>query len=64
MLSMTGMATFASEHHVLSKNQKSLTQIKLNNDCGFVTKRTQTEPAVVRYVCFSETKNPELVYQN
>ncbi|XP_042265880.1 uncharacterized protein LOC121896203 [Thunnus maccoyii] len=58
------MATFASEYRVLSKNQKSQACIKLKNDCGFITKRTRTEPAVVRYVRFSETKNPELFYQS
>ncbi len=39
-------------------------RLNLKNDFGFVAKRTQTEPAVVRYVQFSETKNPELFYQS
>ncbi|XP_042269742.1 uncharacterized protein LOC121898666 isoform X1 [Thunnus maccoyii] len=58
------MATFASEYRVLSKNEKSQASIKLKNDCGFITKRTRTDPAVVRYARFSETKNPELFYQS
>lgn len=58
------MATFASEYRVLSKNEKSKTPLKLNNGCGFITKRTRTKPAVVRYVRFSEDKNPEQFYQS
>lgn len=58
------MATFASEYHVLSKNEKSDNRFKLDNDLGFVMQRTRTQPAVVRYVRFSETKNPELFYQS
>ncbi|XP_077378697.1 uncharacterized protein LOC144019426 isoform X12 [Festucalex cinctus] len=58
------MATFASEYRVLSKNEKSKNRIKLNNDYGFITKRTRTKPAVVRYMRFSETKNPESFYQS
>ncbi len=58
------LATFASEYRVLCKNEKSQSPIKLKNDFGFVTKRTRTQPAVVRYVRFSETKNPELYYQS
>ncbi len=58
------LATFASEYRVLSKNEKSQSAIKLKNDFGFVIKRTRTQPAVVRYVRFSETKNPELYHQS
>ncbi|XP_031735608.1 uncharacterized protein LOC116401390 isoform X1 [Anarrhichthys ocellatus] len=58
------IVTFASEYRVLSKNEKSANRIKLNNDLGFVLKRTRSQPAVMRYVHFSETKNPELFYQS
>uniref|UniRef100_A0AAX7UK93 ATP-dependent DNA helicase n=1 Tax=Astatotilapia calliptera TaxID=8154 RepID=A0AAX7UK93_ASTCA len=58
------MATFASEYRVLSKSEKSTKPIQLNNRCGFVTKRTRSQPAVVRYARFSETKNAELFYHS
>lgn len=58
------LATFVSEYRVLSKNEKSQTPVKLNNNCGFITKRTRTQPAVVCYVRVSETKNSELFYQS
>ncbi|XP_074521382.1 uncharacterized protein LOC141787083 [Halichoeres trimaculatus] len=58
------LASFASEYRVLSKNEKSKSRIKLKNDCGFVMKRTRTQPAVIRYARFSETKNPELFYHS
>ncbi|XP_057683515.1 uncharacterized protein LOC130910330 [Corythoichthys intestinalis] len=58
------LATFASEYRILSKNEKSQIQIRLKNDCGFVTKRIRTQPAVVRYMRFSKTKNPELFYRS
>uniref|UniRef100_A0A671UFX1 ATP-dependent DNA helicase n=1 Tax=Sparus aurata TaxID=8175 RepID=A0A671UFX1_SPAAU len=58
------LATFASEYRVLSKSETAVKKVKLNNDCGFVMKRTRTQPAVVRYVRFSETKSPELFYQS
>lgn len=62
---MTYMAyVFTSEYHVLSKNEESQTKIIFNNDFGLITKRTLTQPAVVRYVHFSETKSPELFYQS
>lgn len=53
------LAKFASEYHILTKNERCKNPIKLNNGFGFVTKRTQTEPAVIRSVRFSETKDPE-----
>ncbi|XP_058472555.1 uncharacterized protein LOC131445864 [Solea solea] len=56
------IATFASEYRVLSKNENCKTKIALSNNCGFVTKRVRTEPAVVRYARFSVTKNPELFH--
>nr|XP_054591529.1 uncharacterized protein LOC129155826 [Nothobranchius furzeri] len=58
------LATFASEYRVLSKNEKCRNPIKLSNDLGFVTKRTRTKPAVVRYARFSETKDSEKFYQS
>ncbi len=58
------MAIFASEYRVLSKNEKSQNPLQLNNGCGFITKRTRTKPAVVRYVRFSEETNPEQFYQS
>uniref|UniRef100_A0A9J7WX60 ATP-dependent DNA helicase n=1 Tax=Cyprinus carpio carpio TaxID=630221 RepID=A0A9J7WX60_CYPCA len=63
----TGMclASFASEYRVLSKSEKSCTdRVKLENDMGFVRKRTRTDFAVVRYARFSPTKNPENYYQS
>ncbi len=58
------LATFASEYHVFSKSERSQNPIKLKNNCGFVTKRIGTQRAVVCYVWFSETKNPELFHQS
>lgn len=58
------MASFASEYRILSKNEKSQSPLKLKNGCGFITKRTRTQPAVVRYVRFSEEKNPEAFFQS
>ncbi len=48
----------------LSKNEKSKSPLQLNNGCGFITKRTRTKPAVIRYVRFSEETNPEFFYQS
>ncbi|KAA0701445.1 ATP-dependent DNA helicase PIF1 [Triplophysa tibetana] len=58
------MATFASEYRVLSKNEKSRAPLKLNNGCGFITKRTRTQPAVIRYARFSKETKPESFYQS
>ncbi|TKS65838.1 ATP-dependent DNA helicase PIF7 [Collichthys lucidus] len=58
------LASFASQYRVLSKNETPANRIKLGNNCGYVVKRTRTQPAVVRYVRFSETKNPELFFQS
>ncbi|XP_034537729.1 uncharacterized protein LOC117811513 isoform X2 [Notolabrus celidotus] len=58
------LATFASEYRVLSKNEKSQNRVKLKKDFGFVSKRTRSQPAVVRYARFSETKNPESFFQS
>ncbi|XP_073681681.1 uncharacterized protein [Garra rufa] len=64
---LTGMclATFASQYRVLSKSENSCSdRVKLENDMGFVRKRTRTDFAVVRYARFSPTKNPENYYQS
>ena len=58
------MATLASEYRILSKSERSPNRIELENNCGFILKRTNSKPAVVRYPHFSETKNPELFYQS
>ncbi|XP_033832459.1 uncharacterized protein LOC117379863 [Periophthalmus magnuspinnatus] len=59
------IATFASEYRVLSTSEKkSKNVIKLQNSCGYISKRFRTKPAVVRYARFSETKNPELYYKS
>ncbi|XP_065109326.2 uncharacterized protein [Paramisgurnus dabryanus] len=60
------LASFCSEYRVLSKSEvSSLKQvIKLNNNCGYVKRRTRTNPAVVRYPRFSPTKDPEKYYQS
>lgn len=58
VFSVRCVETFASEYRILSNNEKSQNQIKLNN-FGFVTKTTRTEPAVL-YVLFSETKNQRI----
>ncbi|KAG7999536.1 ATP-dependent DNA helicase PIF1 [Nibea albiflora] len=58
------LASFASQYRVLSKSETAVNKIQLGNDCGYIVKRTRTQPAVVRYVRFSETKKPELFYQS
>ncbi|XP_062283095.1 uncharacterized protein LOC133987667 [Scomber scombrus] len=58
------IATFASEYRILSKNEHCKNRIQLQNDCGFVAKRSKTEPAVIRYARFSETKATELFYHS
>nr|XP_055041698.1 LOW QUALITY PROTEIN: uncharacterized protein LOC129429201 [Misgurnus anguillicaudatus] len=60
------LASFCSEYRVLSKSEVSSQKqvIKLNNNCGYVKRRTRTEPAVVRYPRFSPTKDPEKYYQS
>ncbi|KAK0135929.1 hypothetical protein N1851_028200 [Merluccius polli] len=40
------MATFASEYRVLSKSEMSVNRVELQNNCGFILKRTRSEPAV------------------
>lgn len=56
------LAQFASEYRVLSKSEQgSPDVIKLDNDLGFVRKRTRIDFAVVHYARFSPTKNPESI---
>ncbi|CAJ1060221.1 uncharacterized protein LOC121898666 isoform X1 [Xyrichtys novacula] len=55
---------FAAEYRVLYKGEKSKNRIELDNGCGSVLRRTRTQPAVVRYARFSETKSPELFHQS
>ncbi|KAF0046103.1 hypothetical protein F2P81_002632 [Scophthalmus maximus] len=52
------------QYRVLSKSENCKKAIQLGNDCGFVTKRTRTQPAVVRYARFSEDKYPEAFCQS
>lgn len=58
------IATFVSEYRVLSASEKSPNKIKLNDDSGYVLRRTRTAPAVVRYARFSATKDAELYHQS
>ncbi len=65
MILKTCLASFASEYRDVPKNEKCQSNvIKLDNDCGFVKKRTRTDVAVVRYARFSPTKDPEKHYQS
>lgn len=58
------LATFACEYRVLAKNQSAKPKICLNNKLVYITKRTRTQPAVIRYARFSQTKCPEKFYQS
>ncbi|KAM7418505.1 hypothetical protein PAMA_015902 [Pampus argenteus] len=58
------LAKFASEYRVVTKKENCKTPIELKSNMGSVTKRKRTQAAVVRYVRFSETKNPELFYES
>ncbi|XP_073694460.1 uncharacterized protein [Garra rufa] len=65
------LAGFCSENRILSKSEVSSKKkssedkvIKLNNNCGYMMKRTRTAPAVVRYPRFSPTKDPEKYYHS
>lgn len=44
------------------KNDENI--VKLKGDFGYVRRRTATQPAVVRYVRLSPTKDPEMYYQS
>lgn len=58
------LATFVSRYRLLSKNEQTKNSIQLNNNSGFIIKRTRTQPAVVRYARFSVTKCPEKYSQS
>ncbi|XP_073714001.1 uncharacterized protein [Misgurnus anguillicaudatus] len=65
------LASFCSEYRVLTKSEvlsqkqnAEIEVIKLDNNCGYVKRRTRTEPAVVRYPRFSPTKDPEKYYHS
>ncbi|XP_052393335.1 uncharacterized protein LOC127941915 isoform X1 [Carassius gibelio] len=65
------LASFCSENRILSKSEVSSQKkssedkvIKLNNDCGYMMKRTRTDPAVVRYPRFSPKKDPEKYFHS
>ena len=59
------LATFVSKYRVVyGKEQHSKGSVKLENNTGFVKKRTRTSDAVVRYARFSKTKYPEKHYQS
>ena len=54
------LAEFASEYRVLYGRQtESVNAIPLQNDKGFIQKRTSGKPAVIRFTRFSEKKQPE-----
>ncbi|XP_060776102.1 uncharacterized protein LOC132885442 [Neoarius graeffei] len=60
------LASFCSEYRVLSKSQvrASHDATELNNNCGFVQRRTRSQPAVVRYPRFSPTRDPEKYFHS
>lgn len=58
------LATFASDYRVLYKNENAKEKIALSNSMGYITKRTRTQPAVIRYARFSQTNNPEKFFQS
>ncbi|XP_074538707.1 uncharacterized protein LOC141800196 [Halichoeres trimaculatus] len=58
------MATFASEYRVLSRNEKSENAIELENNLGFILRRTRSQFAVVRYMRFNLEKQEEAHFQS
>ena len=63
------LADFCSTYRILYKSQipsgKTREKVhKLRNDKGYVQKRSRTEPAIIRYPRFNETKQPEEYYQS
>ncbi|XP_062615266.1 uncharacterized protein LOC134277003, partial [Saccostrea cucullata] len=62
------LAEFCSEFRVLAKSQvpKSLNEnvFELQNNKGFIQRRTRTKPAVIRYPRFSAAKMPENYFQS
>ena len=62
-------ATFASEYRVLpkaegNKNKRKPIVFKLQNNLGYIQKRTRGPNAVIRFTKFSETNNPEKYYES
>lgn len=62
-------ASFSSEYRVLStsqlpKNPTKCNVHKLQDNLGYIKKRSRTDDAVIRYPRFSLEKNPELYYQS
>ncbi|XP_065139046.1 uncharacterized protein [Paramisgurnus dabryanus] len=59
------IASFCSEYRILSQSEISSKKsskdkvVKLNNNCGYMIRRSRTKPAVVRYPRFSPTKDSE-----
>ncbi|XP_055017901.1 uncharacterized protein LOC129411312 [Boleophthalmus pectinirostris] len=58
------IAVFVSEYRVLYKGQTSRNPILLQNSLGAITKRVNTQPAVIRYARFSQTQRPEQFFQS
>ena len=63
------LASFCSEYRVVYLSQISAKTasediIELNNKCGFVKRRSRTQPAVVRYPRFSPTRDPEKYFHS
>lgn len=54
-----------TKSEVFSQNKTAENEIiKLNNNNGYVKRRTRTEPAIVRYPRFSPTRDPEKYYHS
>ena len=57
------MAEFASTYRVVYGRQKESSRaLPLQNEMGFIQKRTHGKPAIIRYARFSEKKSPEKFY--
>ncbi|XP_049339759.1 uncharacterized protein LOC125804686 [Astyanax mexicanus] len=58
------IAVFVSQYRVVGRTEKCADKIQLQNNAGFVKKRTRSKPAIVRYARFSVDSNPEKYYQS
>lgn len=62
------LAEFCSEFRVLAKSQipktANETVFKLQNEKGYIKKRTRTQPAIIRYPRFNAEKMTEKYYQS
>ncbi|KAL1277144.1 hypothetical protein QQF64_023817 [Cirrhinus molitorella] len=57
------MAEFASEYRIVYGQQsKGKNVLPLQNNMGYIQKRTRGKPAVIRFGRFSQQKNPEKFY--